>query len=212
MNAHASLFWRRLIPLAALAGLCGHAQAEPLVDKAQLEGWADAYYGQAIAEKRSPGMTISVVQDGEVILAKGYGYSDYAKKTPVSAEESGFILGSISKTFVATAIAQLVDRGAIASLDDPVNKYLKRVPLPGERGAKVTLRQLLTHRAGFEEMGFGFHKRAAQVAIPLTADEIRLVMPKIAMEPGGPSNYSNWGFSVLGFLIEDVTGQRSTST
>ena len=72
----------------AAAGLAGAAQAEPLVDRAQLESWADAYYGQAIAEKRSPGITISVVQDGEVILAKGYGYSDYGKHIPVDPETS----------------------------------------------------------------------------------------------------------------------------
>ncbi|TAK53295.1 MAG: class A beta-lactamase-related serine hydrolase, partial [Gammaproteobacteria bacterium] len=185
------------------------AHADPLVDPAQLERWADAYYGQAVAEKRSPGITISVVQDGEIILAKGYGYSDYGRRISVDPETSGFMTGSISKTFIATAIGQLVDRGAIASLDDPANRYLRRVQLPGDRGVQVTIRDLLTHRAGFEDVAFGSGlSEGRTVPVPLSAAEIRQHMPELVMEPGGASVYSNWGFAMLGFLIEDISGER----
>lgn len=208
-NARVFRAWRLMILLAGFASLPGHVHAERLVDPAQLEAWADAYYGQAIAEKRSPGITISVVQDGEVVLAKGYGYADYGKGTPVDPEASGFIVGSITKTFIATAIGQLVDRGAIKSFDDPANMYLKRVQLPGERGARVTIRHLLSHRAGFEDVEFGYLDRSGWHAqIPLSSAEILRFMPQLVMEPGGPSVYSNWSFSLLGFLIEDVTGER----
>lgn len=128
------------------------ASAEQLINPRELEQWADEYYGRAVAEHRSPGSTVSVVQDGEVIFAKGYGYFDYAQQVPVDPESSGFIVGSITKTFIATALGQFVDRGLIASFDDPVNRYLKRVQLPGARGARVTIRQVLTHRAGFEDV------------------------------------------------------------
>ena len=198
--------------LALLAGLAtwnSFAHADPLVDPAQLERWADAYSGQAVAEKRSPGITISVVQDGEIILAKGYGYSDYGRRIPVDPETSGFMTGSISKTFIATAIGQLVDRGAIASLDDPVNRYLRRVQLPGERGVQVTIRDLLTHRAGFEDVAFGSGlSEGRTVPVPLSAAEIRQHLPELVMEPGEASVYSNWGFAMLGFLIEDLSGER----
>jgi len=198
-----------LIALAGLAVLSGSARAEQLVDRAQLEKWADAWYGQIVAGKRSPGITVSVVQDGEVILAKGYGYSDYGRGIPVDPERSGFAVGSISKTFIATAIGQLVDSGLIASLDDPANLYLERAPLPGERGARVTIRHLLTHRAGFEDVWFGNSLPPGRmVPVPLSAAEIRRFMPELVLEPGGPSVYSNWGFAMLGFLIEDVTGER----
>lgn len=208
-NASVPGFWRLLLPLVGLAGLSVHAQAERLVDRAQLESWADVYYAQAIAEKRAPGITISVVQDGEVIFAKGYGYSDYGKGITVDPETSGFMIGSISKTFIATAVAQLVDGGAIKSLDDPANLYLKRVQLLGERGARVTIRHLLTHRAGFEDVYFGSSVASGTtVPVPLSAAEILRFMPELVMEPGGPSVYSNWGFAMLGFLIEDVSGER----
>src|SRR5690606_16725332 len=100
------------------------------------------------------------------------------------------------------------DRGAIASLDDPVNKYLKRMQLPGARGALVTIRHLLTHRGGFEDRSFGIHQTGRDVEIPLEPAELKRVIPELVMEPGGYSAYSNWGFSLLGFMIEDVTGER----
>lgn len=204
-----AVFSHLLALLAGLTAAAAAARAEKLVDPAELEAWADAYYGRAIAEKRAAGITISVVQDGEVIFAKGYGYSDLTRKIPVDPETSGFIVGSITKTFVATAVGQLMDRGVIASFDDPANKYLKRVQLPGARGAKVTIRQLLNHRAGFEDVDFGFlDKTAKDASIPLSPEEILRFMPELVMEPGGPAVYSNWSFSLLGFLIEDVTGQR----
>jgi CubicO group peptidase (beta-lactamase class C family) len=199
----------RWLPALLLAVWATSAGAEPLVDPHELEQWADDYYGRAVAERRSPGITVSVVQDGEVIFAKGYGYADYAQRIPVDPERSGFIVGSITKTFIATALGQLIDRGLIASFDDPVNRYLKRVQLPGARGARVTIRQVLTHRAGFEDVNFGQGDPAGLgVALPLPASEIERFMPELALEPGGPSVYSNWGFSLLGFLIEDVSGQR----
>lgn len=194
---------------ALLLTACGAAGAERVVDPQELGQWADDYYGRAVEERRSSGLTVSVVQDGEIIFAKGYGYADYARQAPVDPERSGFIIGSITKTFIATAIGQLIDRGAIGSFDDPANRYLKRVQLPGERGARVTIQHLLTHRAGFEDVEFGMGDPSGRSAsLPLSAREISRFMPQLTMEPGGPAVYSNWGFSLLGFLIEDVTGQR----
>lgn len=199
----------RRLPAWLLLVCAAAAGAEPLVDPREFEQWADEYYGRAVAEHRAPGITVSVVQDGEVVFAKGYGYYDYAQRIPVDPESSGFVVGSITKTFVATALGQLVDRGLIASFDDPVNRYLKRVQLPGARGARVTIRQVLTHRAGFEDVNFGQGYPAGQsMPLPLPASEIERSMPDLALEPGGPSVYSNWGFALLGFLVEDVTGQR----
>lgn len=205
-----SIGWTRQMAAVALLAACGGlASAEDLVDPQELLQWADDYYGRAVEERRSPGITVSVVQDGEIIFAKGYGYADFGKRIPVDPEQSGFIVGSITKTFIATAIGQLIDRGAIGSFDDLANRYLERVQLPGERGARVTIRHLLTHRAGFEDVGFGMgDPTGASVALPLSPREILRFMPELVLEPGGAAVYSNWGFSLLGFLIEDVTGQR----
>ena len=182
---------------------------EALVDLDELRDWADEYFGTAVDEKRSAAALISVVQNGEIAFAQAYGHQDLVKGIPADPAKSQFVVGSITKTFIATAIGQLVDRGEIASLDDPVNEYLSRVQLKGQRGAKITFRMLLNHRAGFEDVDFGFMDRSATVVdVPLTASEILRFMPEISMEPGGNANYSNWSFTVLGLAIEDISGQR----
>ena len=205
------LFFTLTLFSALIIANTSHAQAVKRLDRAEVEAWADAYYGQAVAEKRNGAITVSVVQDGKVLFQKAYGYQDYSNNIPADAATSGFSVGSITKTFVATAIAQLVDRGMIDSLDDPANKYLTRIQLPGKRGAKITLSHLLNHRAGFANVSYGFlttTDRINNIKIPLTSEEIMRFMPIIAMEPGGRANYSNWSFSLLGFIVEDITGER----
>ena len=179
------------------------------LDRAEVEAWADQYYGQAVAEKRNAAIGISVVQDGKLLFQKTYGYRDYGKKIVADPNTTGFMVGSITKTFVATAIAQLVDRGVIRSLDDPVNKYLTRVKLPGSLGAKVTIADLLNHRAGFEDVGFGFLSGGnGKYVLPLPRQEIMRFLPDIVRNPGGTANYNNWGFSLLGFMVEDIVHER----
>ena len=200
---------RRFLTFFLIVLLAPAASAQPLTEKAQMQAWADDYLGGLIAEKRSAGVSISVVQDGKLVFSKGYGFADIGKRRPMDPETSGVMVGSITKTFIATAIAQLVDRGLIKSLDDPVNHYFKRSKLRGDRGDRVTFRHLLTHRAGFEDVDFGYlDKRGKGMKIPIAGSEIERFMPEIVFEPGSSSNYSNWSFSLLGFLIEDITGQR----
>jgi CubicO group peptidase (beta-lactamase class C family) len=95
------------------------------------------------------GAVICVVKDGRVLFEKGYGYADVAKRKPVSAQETVFRPASISKLFTATAVMQLVEQGKL-DLDRDVNDYLDfRVP---SKAQPVTLRLLLTHTAGFEDV------------------------------------------------------------
>lgn len=213
MLRHFVRAWLAVIALQLAAfGPALQAQASKAgtrLDAAEIEAWADKYYGQAIADKRQDAVILSVVQDGKILFVKGYGYQDAAKKSPLDVNKSRFFVGSITKTFVATAIAQLVDRGVIKSLDDPVNTYLKRVKLPGAWGAKVKISDVLNHRAGFEDIDFGFlTNNSANYPIPLSASEIARFTPKIVQRPGGRANYSNYGFSLLGFMIEDIVNER----
>ena len=205
-------WWKILIAKVAFLLCLGlpvqHAAAQSHADAKAVEDWADRYLGGLISEKRSAGATVSVVQDGKMLFSKGYGYADYPTRSAMDPDRSGVLVGSITKTFVATAVAQLVDQGRIKSLDDPVNRYLRRIKLPGEYGAQVTVRHLLTHRAGFEEFDFGMLTNRKDIPVPLAGSEISRYMPKIVLRPGSSSNYSNWGFSLLGFMVEDITGER----
>ena len=195
----------RLI-LALVLAVPALARAAPHLAADEVEAWADATFERAFAERRFSGLVISVVQDDAVLFTRGYGYADLASKQPVDPAHTRFRIGSITKTFTALAIAQLVERGAIRSLDDPVNDYLRRDQLPQVAGHDITLRQLLTHSAGFGSELSGL-ATLETFALPLRGDQVVAHRPPIVRPPGERSVYSNYGAALLAIVVEDVTGQ-----
>ena len=95
------------------------------------------------------GATISIVKDGKLLFAKGYGYADVEKKKSVSPQETLFRPGSISKLFTWTAVMQLFEQGKL-DLDRDVNDYLD-YKIPDAFGKPITLKNIMTHTPGFEE-------------------------------------------------------------
>jgi CubicO group peptidase (beta-lactamase class C family) len=181
-------------------------QAAPRLAAAEVEAWSDATFERAFAERRFSGLVISVVQDDAVLFTRGYGYADFSSKQPIDPAHTRFRIGSITKTFTALAIAQLLERGAIRSLDDPVNQYLRRDRLPKVAGRDITLRQLLTHSAGFGSELSGL-ATLETFPLPLSADQVAARRPPIVRTPGERSVYSNYGAALLAIVVEDVTGQ-----
>ena len=114
-----------------------------------LESFLDGLVPLQIERADIAGATIAVVKDGKVLFAKGYGYADSARKQPVSPDSTLFRGGSISKLFTWTAVMQLVEQGKL-DLDRDVNAYLD-FQLPRTFGRPLTLRNIMTHRTGFEE-------------------------------------------------------------
>ena len=98
----------------------------------------------------SPAAVVVVVKDGKILFEKGYGYSDVAKRKPVDPESTLFRPGSVSKLFTWTAVMQLVEQGKI-DLDADVNKYLD-FEIPPLDGKPVTMRNIMTHTSGLEEV------------------------------------------------------------
>jgi len=176
------------------------------LDPEDVTRWADDIFKPSFKEHRFSGAAIVVVQDGKMIVSRSYGYADLAARKPVDLEKTQFQIASVTKTFTATALAQLMDRGLVDSLDDPANKYLMRVQLPKGYGRNITLRDLLTHRSGFDETSFEMFLRDRVVPVPVSGDEISRHIPPIVREPGTLSVYSNFGLSVVGWVIEDVSG------
>lgn len=174
----------------------------------EVEKWADAAFGKILDEHRVSALAIAVTQGDDVIFAKGYGYADWAAKTPVSPDSSQFRIASLSKTFAGTAVAQLLERGQIASLDDPVNKYLKRFQLKQAFGKDVTIWDLMTHQGGLGTSPvFVAETENPRPMPPLSGDYIKSKMPEIVREPGTISIYCNPCTATLGFMIEDITGE-----
>src|SRR5437016_8223166 len=101
-----------------------------------------------LRSRKIAGAVVSVVKDVQVLFQKGYGYADFEAKQPVLPDQTLFRPGSISKLFTATAVMQLVEQGKL-DLDRDVSGYLD-FAIPKTYPEPVTLRQLLTHTAGFE--------------------------------------------------------------
>jgi CubicO group peptidase (beta-lactamase class C family) len=173
--------------------------------RADVEEWADPLFGSWVRDHRVSALAIVVTQGDHVVFIKGYGYADWATKTPVNPQTSQFRIASLTKTFTATAVAQLLQLGKIASLNDPVNKYLKRIQLPKNAGQDITVWDLLTHRPGFAD--FPLNKGNVPTALPVPGSYINALMPGYDRPRDTLSIYSNFGVAMLGVMVEDITGE-----
>lgn len=155
---------------------------------------------------RYTGAVVTVVQDGRIVFAKGYGHEDSAGKIPVDPVQTRFRLGSITKTMAGVGIGKLLDTGKLASLDTPVNQMLRRVKLPDNQGQAITVRMLGTHQAGLAEARMPF-QRAGTPKPQINGAYLRDNFPGYLVPVNSGSNYSNFGAAMLGYAIEDQTQQ-----
>ena len=125
-----------------------------LIDRDSLEAFLDPLVARCLDKFHVPGAVVVVVQDGQTVIAKGYGYADVGKKIPVDPDKTLFRVASVSKPFTATAVMQLVERGSI-NLQDYVTTYVSRLPIQRSYSEPVTIAQLLTHTAGFDNSDIG---------------------------------------------------------
>jgi D-alanyl-D-alanine carboxypeptidase len=146
---------------------------------------------------------VLVARHGEVLLQKAWGLANRENGEPITLN-TRFRLGSMNKMFTAVAILQLVDAGQLA-LDDPIGKYLTDYPNK-DVAAKVTVRHLLTHTGGTGDI-FGPDFDKNRLALRTHGDYLKLYGTRgLTHEPGAEYEYSNYGFVLLGALIEKVTG------
>lgn len=149
-----------------------------------------------------PGAGLALIKDGQIIYTKGYGYSNVAKKQYVT-DESTFGIGSITKSFTALAIMQLVEVGKV-DLDAPVTRYLPEFRLADEVYTPLLqVRHLLTHSSGLpraDEQWAG--------TVPASRAQVIADMAKIkpTAKPGEVWQYCNQNFALLGAIIEKVSG------
>ena len=114
------------------------------IDSGELEVWADAFFPGHLADLHIPGAVLIVVQNGAILLAKGYGNANVDAQTGMDPERMALRIGSVSKLFVATAVMQLVEQDRL-DLHADVNRYLDTFQLGEDYADPVTLAHLLTH-------------------------------------------------------------------
>ena len=139
-------------------------------------------------------------------MIRSFGHADGAANAPLNADKTLFLLGSIGKTFTAMAVHQLVERGEIHSIDDPVNRYLQRYRLDDNRAEEIRIRHLLSHTAGFEGSNAGL-AATSDTTQAVTGTLIRRFQPELSFPVDSYVSYSNFGPALLGVLVEDVSGQ-----
>ena len=169
-----------------------------------LEAFLDGIMPSQLEREDVAGAVIAVVKDGQVIFAKGYGYSDMAKRNPVTADKTLFRPGSISKTFTWTSVMQLVEQGKL-DLDRDVNDYLD-FKIPPGFGKPITLRNIMTHTSGFEETLKDLFVADAQHMYPL-AEYVKNHTPERIFAPGTVPAYSNYATTLAGYIVQRVSGK-----
>lgn len=166
-----------------------------------------------------PGGAVAVVKDGKLLFARGYGYADTQTHEPVEADAL-FRIASVSKPITSAAILKLVDEGEL-SLDDKPFDILSDITAPPNttedpRLADITIRQLLEHAGGWDRDASGdpmFMSSTIASALGTTApasseDVIRYMRGQpLDFAPGTRYVYSNFGYVVLGRVIEKITGE-----
>ena len=172
--------------------------ADPLPD--HIDGLVEALRREHLL----PGVTVALVRADAPTLLRGYGHGDLAARTPVDPQRTLFRIGSVSKTFIWTAALVLVDRGQL-DLDADVNLYLKAVQVAPAFDAPVTMRQLMSHRAGFED-SFQVFAVGDDDARPL-AQLLAEHQPKRIYPPGARTSYSNWGSALAAQVVADIAGE-----
>ena len=175
----------------------------PEMTASDVEAFLDGSVPMQLQREDIAGAVVVVVKDGKILVSKGYGYSDVKKRTPVTPDATLFRPGSISKTFAWTAVMQLVEQGKL-NLDRDVNDYLD-FQIPHTFGRPVTLRNLMTHTSGFEEVIKDLAVDRPEDLPPLQGFVITH-QPKQIYAPGTIPAYSNYGADLAGYIVQRVSG------
>ncbi|MFL6617723.1 MAG: serine hydrolase domain-containing protein [Povalibacter sp.] len=188
-------------PIAAVTPT--EPQASASLTKQDVDAWLDGFMPYALRDGDIAGAVVVVVKDGQVLTQKGFGYSDVAKQVPVDPDMTLFRPGSVSKLFTWTAVMQLVEQGKL-DLDADVNKYLD-FQIPPREGKPVTLRNFMTHTAGFEEQLKDLIGDSSKPVTPF-GDLVKRWVPERLYAPGTTPAYSNYATAVAGYIVARTSG------
>ncbi len=179
-------------------------QQQGPTDPAEMEAFMDKELGKEMEKHHIAGAAVSVVKDGKLFFAKGYGSADVENGIPVDPERTNFRIGSIAKLFTWTAVMQLAEQGKL-DLDADINTYLD-FRIPDTYPQPITLKDLMAHTAGFEDR---YYERLAKDPDDLLPPREWLVthMPARVSPPGDVAAYSSYGAALAGYIVARVSGQ-----
>jgi len=196
--------WIAGVLLSVVAG-SSIVLAADLDDPVQVEAYVDGILIPLMKNNGSPSGTVAIVKDGELILAKGYGYEDLEEQVPVDPYQTLFRPGSVSKLFTWTAVMQQVEAGNL-DLDTDVNEYLETFQIENTFDEPITLQHILTHTTGFEDGGLGYLIIEDPEKVISLRDAMERYQPLRVNPPGAQTAYSNYATALAGLIVSNVSG------
>lgn len=161
----------------------------------------DQYVADQVKTRNLIGVSLALVRNGKVELAKGYGTTALEKGSPVTAD-TPFAIGSVSKQFTCAAILILAKEGKL-SINDPVSKYYPNLT----KAAQVKIQDLMGHTSGYPDY-YPLDFLDRRMKSPIELDDLiqKYAGGKLDFEPGEKYSYSNTGYIILGRIVEKVSG------
>ncbi|MCA9292066.1 MAG: beta-lactamase family protein [Phycisphaerales bacterium] len=179
----------------------------------------DDLFERFMSEHDVPGAAVCVARGGDIVYSRGFGFADLDARTPV-APDALFRIASISKPITAVAVLRLVERGTLTLDDNPFVAIGLAADLdaPGAdpRLRNITIRHLLHHAAGWDREAtfdpmFAYDRIATTMGVPSPPDQVSIIRfmlrQPLDFDPGSRYAYSNFGYCVLGRVIEHATGR-----
>jgi serine beta-lactamase-like protein LACTB len=197
-----------IVLLFLFAFLCAGSQAQDHHLSTEKRTKIEAAVSKFMATTHVPGVSIAIIEGGELELAEGFGFADLENSVPVT-EHTLFRLGSISKSLTATAAMELVERGKL-DLDAPVQKYCPEFP---QTSAPITTRLVMGHLAGIRHYKSGSQDdpeigNTKHFENPIQAGLDFFKNDPLVSEPGKQFHYSTQGYTLVGCAIEGASGEK----
>ena len=159
----------------------------------------ESFIQYQLAEKQLPAISVALVDDQQIVWARGFGLADPDKKTSATAGTI-YRVGSVSKLFTDIGVMQLVERGEL-NLDAPITDYLADFHPRNPFGKQITLRQLMSHRSGLvREPAVGHYFDPNEPSVAATVESLKPTT--LVYAPGTHTKYSNAGITVVGYVLE----------
>lgn len=176
------------------------------LDSIRAIAYLEALIEARLQDRGIAGATMVLVKDGKIAAIKGFGYANYEDRIKVDPERTLFRIGSISKTFIWTALMQLESQGKL-QLTDEVAEYLPKLEFNTREGDRpITILDLMNHTAGFEDKVIGLFSQEASSVRPLE-ELLNQPPPRRVRVAGEHSSYSNYGAALAARIVEVVSGR-----
>ena len=197
------LFAMLSMGIAASAAVPAAENLQALADREQFHRFIQRSFIAPLGKQKVAGAVLVAVKDAQELYRIAYGYGDMERRAAVDVDHSMFGIASISKTFTATAIAQLKGQGLL-DYDDAVERRLCAFELRGD-GGRLRIANLLTHTTGIPDLFLGAACRSGRDCLPL----MRFLaerQPAARAPPGTFVSYSNFSNALAGQIVADVSG------